>query len=64
MKIYDELIDQKKTSEMFSYIDKDRERTYIQYSADGRDTMTEYGTKDKAWEFDKYYETGNVYKAK
>jgi len=60
-KIYEDLINDKKSDELLKDIDKNRERKYILYSADTRNNMVEYGNKDKAWETDKMYKTGKEY---
>jgi hypothetical protein len=61
--LYKDLVDGKKTKEIFASIPNSRTRYYISYyNSKKKDIMTEYATKGKAWETDKLYKTGNEYK--
>jgi hypothetical protein len=62
MGVFMDLIDGKKSTEMFKDIPKNRERKYIYYVYGKEDEMTLYTQKDKAWEYGKMNKTDTVYK--
>lgn len=55
------LLDDKKSTELFQNIDKDRIRRFIDNPAGGEDIMTEYEQRGKAWDRSAIYETGNKF---
>ncbi len=60
--MYEDLILGKNSSELFSTIPDKRVRQYLSYSFQHKEKMIEYETKDKAWETEKMYKTGKVYR--
>lgn len=62
MDAYSDLLDGKPAGDLFTDLDPSRPRTFMWYRNFGReDHMVEYQTTSKAWEWDKFVETGNVY---
>lgn len=62
MDAYSDLLDGKPAGELFSDLDPKRPRTFMWYrNFRHEDHMVEYQTTSKAWEWDKMYQTGNVY---
>ena len=59
---YNDLIDNKKSTDLFSNITNKRTRKYLFYRYTEEDYMIEYETKDKAWETNKLHKTGNEYR--
>lgn len=58
---YKELLDGKKSTELFLDVPKQRNRKVLWSVWTEQTHMVEYETDDKAWEWDKYRATGNVY---
>ncbi len=58
---YEELLKDKKSTELFQNIDKNRTREMIWYEYSVENHMVEYETKGSATEVEKYNKTGNVY---
>ena len=58
---YDELLDGKESSDLFSNIENVRNRKFIYYEYLEENNMDEYETDGKAWEIDKYRKTGRVF---
>ena len=58
---YEELLEGKKSTDLFSDIDENRTRLYIENFFKNEDHMVEYIIKGKAWESDKIEETGVEY---
>lgn len=58
---YTDLLNDKKSDELFKNIDSDRTRKYLWYKFTKEDNMIEYETKDKAWETEKLNKTGKEY---
>ncbi len=58
---YSDLINNKKSNSLFSDIDNNRTRRYLLYKYKFEKHMTEYETKDKAWETNKMYKTGREF---
>jgi len=61
MDAYNDLLDGKKSTELFSNISNSRERKYIWYLYLEEDHKVEIATKGKAWEYEKEYKTGVEY---
>ena len=61
MDAYNDLLDGKKSTQLFSKIPKNRERKYIWYMYLEEDHKVEIATKGKAWEYSKEYKTGVEY---
>ena len=62
MDAYSDLLDGKPAEELFSDLDPARPRTFMWYRNFGYEYhIVEYQTISKAWEWDKMYQTGNVY---
>ncbi len=59
---YIELLEGKKSTELFKDIPKDRERKYMYYVYGKENNMIEYNQKDKAWEPGKMVKTDKVFK--
>ena len=57
---YKDLLDDKKSIELFHDIDMNRKRIHFIYANDTK-VMKEYETTGKAWETDKLKPTGNVF---
>ena len=55
------LLEGKNSTEIFKDIPDQRTRKYLWYIYEKGYHMVEYETKDKAWETDKMYETGNTF---
>lgn len=60
---YKELMEEKKSSELFANVNNNRTRKYLLYVNDEKN-MVEYETKGKAWETDKMTKTGMEYPAR
>ena len=60
--LYSDLIDGKKSNEVFANIPDKRKRNYLLYEFDKKELMIEYETNDKAWETKKMKPTGKEYK--
>ena len=58
---YEALLEDKKSTELFTNIDENRTRTYIENFFENEDHMVEYIIKGKAWESDKIEKTGVEY---
>lgn len=58
MDAYNDLLDGKKSTELFSNISSTRERKYIWYMYLEENHKIEIATKGKAWEYQKEYKTG------
>lgn len=58
---FKQLLDGKKSDELFGDIEKKRERKFISYEYTQEDHMVEYKTKGKAYEVDKFEKTGEVF---
>lgn len=58
---YKELLDGKKSTELFLDVPEQRNRKVLWSIWTKQTHMVEYETDDKAWEWDKYRATGNVY---
>ena len=58
---YNDLLNQKNSSELFSNITNDRKRNYIMYEYEDPNHMYEYENDGKAWETDKMHKTGREY---
>lgn len=58
---YIDLLNNKKTTELFKNIPEERERTVIYYRFTKENHMVEYKTKGHAWENNKLYKTGKEY---
>lgn len=58
---YVDLLEGKKSEELFTDIPKQRTRTFYLYTFEGDDYVFEYETDGKAWEWEKFKPTGNVY---
>lgn len=58
---YNDLIDGKKSSELFSDIGNTRHRNFIKYEYLSENTMYGFETDGKAWESDKFKFTGEYY---
>ena len=58
---YIDLINNKKSNELFSDINNSRTRRYLFYIYGEEDHMIEYETKGKAWKTNKMYKTGKVF---
>lgn len=58
---YFDLLEGKKSTELFKSLDKNRERRYLLYEYNKEEHMVEYMQKDKAWETNKMRKTGNVF---
>lgn len=58
---YMDLLNNKKSDELFENIDSNRVRTYLWYEYTKEDNMIEYETKGKAWDTDSLYKTGKEY---
>ena len=58
---YVDLLNDKKSTELFSDIDKDRERIFLLYSYGDENHMKEYKQTGKAWNEDTLKETGKEY---
>lgn len=56
-----DLIDGKRSDELFTDLGSDRIRTFIWYLYNKETHMVEYATNGKAYEFEKFFPTGNVY---
>ena len=61
IKAYLELLDNKKSDELFKNIDNDRTRKYLWYKYTKEDNMIEYETKGKAWDTQSLHKTGKEY---
>ena len=61
MDAYSDLLDGKKSTELFSNISNTRERKYIWYMYLYENNKVEIATKGKAWEYQKEYKTGKEY---
>ena len=61
MDAYNDLLDGKKSTELFSNIGSERLRKYIWYLYLEEDHKVEIETKGKAWEYQKEYKTGKEY---
>lgn len=59
---YMELLDGKKSTQLFKNIDKNRSRKYLWYLYTKEDSMIEYETKGNAWDTKSLYKTGKEYK--
>ena len=58
---YNELLDGKKSTELFKNVKENRTRKMIFYEYMKENHMEEYETNGKAWEVDKFKKTENVY---
>ena len=58
---YNELLDDKKSTDLFKNIDKNRERKFIWYEYTKEDHMVEYIQKGKAWDLDTLVKTGKEF---
>ena len=56
-----ELVQDKKSSELFQNIDDNRTRRFIDNSFEGEDSMTEYEVRGKAWDRSAVVETGRKF---
>ena len=59
-----DLLEDKKSADLFAGIGHGRTRTFLSYKWDGsalRNEIVEFTTTGKAWEIDKFTPTGNVY---
>ena len=66
-KAFADLLEDKKSADLFTDIEHGRTRTFLCYRYDGsefRNEIVEFTTTGKAWEIDKLTPTGNVYKLK
>ena len=61
MEAYLDLLDGKKSTELFKNISKNRTRNFIWYNFNKEDYMVEYVTNGKAWEIDKFKKTGKIF---
>lgn len=61
---YEELLEGKKSNELFNNLDENRTRLYIENFWKDDDHMVEYIIKGKAWDSDKIEETGVEYNLK
>ena len=61
--IYKELLDGKSSSDILKNVGSSRVRRYLMYHYTDEIHMSEYETKDKAWETDKLYKTGKEFNA-
>jgi len=59
--MYKDLMDGKKSKDLFINIPDKRTRRFLKYTFNNKNVMTEYETKDKAWETSKMYETGKKF---
>ena len=61
IEVYDDLLNGKKSTELLTYIDKDRVRRFIYNGFGGEDSMQEYEQRGKAWEKSATVETGREF---
>lgn len=62
--IYSNLIDGKSAEEALEFIPNQRERIFIWYKYCLENHMVEYSVTGKAWEWEKFEKTGNIYDLK
>ncbi len=62
--MYQDLIDNKESKDLFPNIGTERKRKYLLYSFSNKKEMVEQETEGSAWETDKLIDTGTVYKRK
>ena len=64
MTVYEDLLNGKKSTELFLDINKNRKRTFINYAYTVEERMYEYTTIGSAWDMEKFASTGIVYELK
>ena len=64
MATYENLLNGKKSTELFLDIDKKRKRTFINYVYTVEEKMYEYTTTGPAWDAEKFVDTGIMYELK
>ena len=60
--MFNDLVNGKSTKDLFKNVTEGRTRRYLHYTFDTKNEMIEYETTGKAWENDKFYKTGKVYR--
>ena len=61
MDAYEDLLNGKKSTELFKNVTNNEVRRYLLYNYKYENHMEEYEIKGKAWETDKIYKTGKTF---